>query len=103
MSDYRTILAASVSSAIDASEGAVRDGQAAARELAVTEEFIKSRTSDLVGAMLDCDPTAVDTLRVLAIGLKALRELHNHLTQAVTAGQAAALRLHEESTRGDAL
>jgi hypothetical protein len=90
---YDEVLASEVSGAT------VLRGQVAGQELKITEEFIVSRTSDLVKALVDCDPTNVDAVRVLVVGIKALRELHGYLMQAVAEGATTVQRLQEQANK----
>jgi hypothetical protein len=103
MMNYADILEREVQAAVSESGKQVQRGQIASRILVdpVIEEFFAARTADLVKAILECNPTDTDNLRVLAIGIKALRGLHDHLTQAVTAGLTAAQRLNEQAKQGD--
>ena len=103
MTDYTAILEASVEQGVAVASAQVALGQRAAVILAdpLIAGFFTDRTNEMVKALLDCDPTDTETIRVIAIGIKALRGLHDHLTQAVTGGLTAASRLNEQSSQGE--
>lgn len=82
---------------IQAANKSVQDGRSAAAELSVTEAFVIERTGQMVKALLDCDPSDFEAVQALIIGLKAMRALHDHLAQKVAEGNAAVMRLQEQS------
>jgi hypothetical protein len=87
--------------ATETANAAVRAGQIAARELLLTEAHIAKRTGAYVSELLKVSPTDLDKIQVIVIALHQMRELHDHLTQAVTDGLTAAMRLHEQSKQGE--
>ena len=102
MTDFHDILTGEIISGVASANEAVRSGVAAQGILADSNisKFFEQHTKDLVKALMSVDPSNTQSIVVILVGLKALGALHNHLTQAVTSGLAAAQRLNEQATQG---
>ena len=102
MNDFLDSVTGEVLDGVASANTAIRNGMAAQGVLADANVtgFFADRTRDLVKTLLAADTSDKDSIATIVIGIKALGALHSNLTQAVTAGLAAAQRLHEQSTQG---
>jgi len=104
MNNFADIVTGEILNGVAQANATVRNGMAAQGVLAdaTVNEFFTDQTRDLVKALLAVDTSDEKALAAIVIGIKAVGALHNHLTQAVTSGLAAAQRLNEQATQGEA-
>ena len=97
MSEYNELLVAETTKQVlrsQAVQGVLADE--------TVREFFAGHTRDLVKALLECDTSNAEAVKTIVVGIRAIGALHDHLTQAVTAGLAAAQRLNEQAKQGEA-